>query len=415
MAAHARRLCATLAAISIALLAGCKTPEAIKPVIPIPPPPPAPTAPHQLSDDSPAFLRLPNMTGEKTPLRVGVILPFSNGSAGTKALANAMLKAAQLALYDSGNRDMVLMTADDSQARPQEAAAAATRLLNQGAEIIIGPLFAGSVTAVAPIARDRGVPVLAFSTDRTVAGKGVYLLSFQPQNEVTRVVSYALAQGHKNFAAMVPSNSYGDVTERAFREAVKEGGGTVSAVERFPATGAGTAAAATAKAGAIAKTGADAVFIAQGGATLRGIAPNLDAGSGEGGGAKPKLLGTGLWDDLAITREPALRDGWFAAPAPEIDREFIAKYRSTFGAPPPQLAALAYDAVSLIALLGGGQPYHRFTAAALTDPNGFAGIDGIFRFTADGSIERGLSVLSVRPGGFAVISPAPATFQGKGS
>ena len=114
MAAHARRLCATLAAISLALLAGCKTPETIKPVVPVAQVPPPPEAPHQLSADSQSFLRLPNMTGDKTPLRVGVILPFSNGSAGTKALANAMLKAAQLALYDSGNRDMVLMTADDS-------------------------------------------------------------------------------------------------------------------------------------------------------------------------------------------------------------------------------------------------------------------------------------------------------------
>lgn len=401
------RLCATVAALSIALLAGCQTPEPIRPVTPIPPPPPAPSAPHQLSADSPSFLRLPNMAEGRTPLRVGVILPFSNASAGTRALAGAMLKAAQLALYDSGNRDMVLMTADDSASRPSEAASAAEKLLSQGAEIIIGPLFAASVTAVAPIARDRGVPVLAFSTDRSVAGHGVYLLSFQPQNEVVRVVTYALGQGHKNFAALVPSTSYGQVTERAFREVVKDGGGTVTAVEHF----APGAAAATSQAGAIARTGADAVFIPQGGALLRTIAPVLSGSDA----AKVKLLGTGLWDDPAIAREPALRDGWFAAPAPELAGEFVGKYRSAFGSAPPALAALAYDAVSLIALLGSGTPYHRFTEAGLTDANGFSGVDGIFRFNADGSIERGLSVLAVGPGGFSVISPAPATFQAKGS
>jgi hypothetical protein len=131
--------------------------------------------------------------------------------------------------------------------------------------------------------------------------------------------------------------------------------------------------------------------------------------------AKVKLLGTGLWDDLAITREAALRDGWFAAPAPETDAKFVAKYREVFGSAPPPLAALAYDAVSLAALIGAGTPYYRFTASALTDPNGFSGVDGIFRFSADGYIDRGLSVLAVRPGGFAVVSPAPVTFQGKGS
>jgi hypothetical protein len=155
------------------------------------------------------------------------------------------------------------------------------------------------------------------------------------------------------------------------------------------------------------------VFIVQGGSLLRSIAPSLTSSGVDP--AKVKLLGTGLWDDTTITKEAALYDGWFAAPAPEANASFVSKYRSTFGAAPPQLAALAYDAVSLIALLGSGQPYHRFTAAALTDPNGFAGVDGIFRFNVDGSIDRGLSVLAVRPGGFAVVSPAPTTFQAKGS
>jgi len=208
----AGRLCAITALISIAALAGCvNAPPPPPKAAVVPPPPPKTAAPHQLSADEPGFLRLPNMAKDKTPVRVGVILPFSNASPATRALAGAMLKAAELALYDSDNRDIVLMTADDS-ANTAEAASAANRLLNQGAEVIIGPLFAASVKAVATLARDRGVPVLAFSTDRTVAGKGVYLLSFQPQNEVTRVVTYAAAQGHKNFAALIPRTSYGDVT-----------------------------------------------------------------------------------------------------------------------------------------------------------------------------------------------------------
>jgi ABC-type branched-subunit amino acid transport system substrate-binding protein len=408
IATDVRRLCTILAAVSIAVLSGCMTPVAPPPVPPKSVAPPAPTAPHQLSADAPQFLRLPNMAKDKTPLRVGVILPFSNFTPGTRALASAMLKAAELALYDSGGHDIVLMTADDS-AKPQEAAAAATRLLDQGAEVLIGPLFAASVTAVAPAARDRGVPVIAFSTDRTVAGNGVYLLSFQPENEVMRAVAYAASEGHKNFAALIPSSGYGKVSEQAFREAVKAGGGTVSGVEHF-APGAGAVMDQTA---AIAKSGADAVFIPQGGAMLRAIAPTLAYNGIDP--AKVKLLGTGLWDDLAITKEAALRDGWFAAPAPETDRKFVNKYREASGGAPPQLAALAYDAVSLIALIGAGPAYHRFTQAALTDPNGFSGVDGIFRFNADGSIDRGLSVLSVQPGGFNVVSPAPETFQAKGT
>lgn len=403
-----RRLCTILAAVSIAALSGCVTPPPPLPPKPVAPPPVVEkAAPHQLSQDESYYLRLPNMAKDKTPLRVGIILPTANSSPATRALANAMMKAAELALYDSGSREIVLMAADDS-AKPEEAANAARKLLGQGAEVIIGPLFAGSVTAVAPIARDRGVPVIAFSTDRSVAGNGVYLLSFQPETEVHRVVAYAASQGRKNFAALVPTTAYGKVSETAFREAVKDNGGTIAVIEHFSST-----SNLSEQTAAISKSAPDAVFIPQGGAPLRTIASTLKASGLDT--ANIKLLGTGLWDDPATGREDALRDGWFAAPAPNADRSFVSKYREAFGSSPPQLAALAYDAVSLAALIGEGPAYHRFTQANLTDPNGFTGVDGIFRFRENGSIERGLSVLAVRPGGFEVVSPAPGTFEHKGS
>jgi ABC-type branched-subunit amino acid transport system substrate-binding protein len=393
--------------LSIAALSGCTTPEKAPPppVVEVAPPP---TAAHPLDQDQPGFLRPPNIAASRTPVRVGVILPFANGTAATRNLAAAMMNAAELALFDSSNRDIVLMTADEGNA-PADAAAAAEKLLGQGAEIIIGPLFGPSVSAVAPIARDRGVPVLAFSTEKTVAGKGVYLLSFLPQNEVTRVVSYAVAQGHHNLAAMVPQGPYGDLVTDAFQNAVKAAGANLSDIEHF-GSGIGQMMAPSQ---AIAKSNADAVMIAQGGPLLRSIAPSL-AGNGLDP-TKVKLLGTGLWYDTAVGREQTLAGGWFAAPEPNADKDFNAKYKNAYGANPPQLAALAYDAVSLVALLSPGIAYHRFTQAALMDPNGFSGVNGIFRFQPDGTSQRGLAILEVTSDGFNVVSPAPKTFQSQGS
>ncbi len=350
-------------------------------------------------------MRLPNMPSDKVPVRVGIILPFSSSSPTTRLLASSMMKAAQLALFDANNRDILLMTAEENGSAA-EAADAARRLLDQGAEVIVGPLFSQSVSAVAPIARDRGVPVLAFSTDATVAGDGVYLLSFLPQNEVKRVVSYAASQGHKEFGAMIPETAYGNVVDKAFRDSVTASGGQVADVEHFsPSAGEIVAPAA-----ALAKSNPDAILIAQGGSLLRGIGSTLAFDGVDG--AKVKLMGTGLWDDPSVSREQTLNDGWFAAPMPDADAAFQAKYRNAFGTSPPQLAALAYDAVSLVALLSNGEPYHRFTRDAITDPNGFTGVDGIFRFNLDGTIERGLAILAVQPGGtFRVVDPAPTTFQ----
>ena len=403
-----RRLCAIAGLVAIAALAGCTTTTRQAKLPPPPPPPQLPYATHPLTGEEPGFLRLPDMQANTTPVRVGVILPFSNGSPATRALAAGMLNAAEMAMFDTGNRNIVLMTADEGGGG-DEAAAAARDLLAKGAEIILGPLFSQSVTAVAPIARDRGVPVIAFSTDRSVAGNGVYLLSFQPENEVQRIVSYAASQGRSNFAALVPQNAYGDHVASAFYGDVQSVSGQVTDVEHFnPQSGDVVASAQE-----ISKSEPDALLVAQGGTLLHGIAPTLafDGLSGR----RVKLLGTGVWDDPSILHEPALVGGWFAAPQPDADDTFDSRYGSVFGKAPPRLATLSYDAVSLVALLSSGTPYHRFTPAALTDPNGFAGVTGIFRFDRNGDCERGLAILAVGQDGFTVVNPAPVTFQHLGS
>jgi len=400
------RFCAIAALVAIA---ACTTPPKPQPPAPPPPAPKAPLVKNPLDHDLPTYLRLPGMDPDVVPVRVGIILPFTSSTAGTRALAQSMMKAAELAMFDSGNKNILLMTADEGNGGAG-AAAAAQQLLSQGAEIIVGPLFGPSVTAVAPIAHDRGVPVLAFSTERTVAGNGAFLLSFLPENEVARVVNFAAKSGHHQFALLAPETPYGDVAKDAFNDAVASAHGAIVDSERYPPNTGSWAGPAD----AVAKSGADAVLIAQGGTILRAIAPTLSL---EGVTKdKVKLLGTGLWnDDAAISREASLVGSWYAAPAPNADADFVSKYRSIYGNSPAQLASLAYDAVSLVALLSSGAPYHRFTTAALMDPNGFAGVNGIFRFKSDGTSERGLAVLEVTATGPLVVSPAPTTFLGKNS
>ncbi|HXC57543.1 MAG TPA: penicillin-binding protein activator [Rhizomicrobium sp.] len=406
VSAQALRLSA-IAGLTAIALGGCVT----KPItsVTVAPMVDMGTAPgNPLTENKPSFFTLPNMAADHTPVRVGVILPFASGTPAVKALSAAMMKAAEMAVYDSGNKDILLMTADEGTT-PESAAGAAVRLLDQGAEIIVGPLYAPSVRAIRHEARDRGVPVLAFSTDRSVAGDGVYLMGFLPQNDTDRVVAYALAQGHHKFAALVPSTPYGDVTLDAMKAVVTDGKGELGDVQHFSATVDGVLAPAA----TIARTDADAVFIPQGGPVLRAAAPVL--GTSGFDPTKVKLLGTGVWNDPANAAEPMLNGAWFAAPDPKDEIAFNAKYREMFGSTPPPLAALSYDAMSLIAVLAKGEPYKRFTRAALADPNGFAGADGLFRFAPDGTAERGLAVLSVAPDGFHVVDPAPTTFVKPGS
>ena len=141
---------------------------------------------------------------------------------------------------------------------------------------------------------------------------------------------------------------------------------------------------------------ADAIFIpdATDSAVVQGLTAN---------GVNPRrvqFLGTGLWtDDPQIASNPMLQGAWFAAPEPAGYRNFVNALSQPLRTRPLRTATLAYDAVSLVAALVKTQGAQRFTEQVLTNPSGFSGIDGIFRFRADGTNERGLAVLRVAPGG----------------
>jgi branched-chain amino acid transport system substrate-binding protein len=128
-----------------------------------------------------------------------------------------------------------------------------------------------------------------------------------------------------------------------------------------------------------------------------------------------QLLGTGLWEDPRIFSDSALHGGWYAAPDPGGFRSFSARYRGRYNQDPVRTATLAYDAVALVAALVKTQGEQRFSEPVLTNPSGFAGIDGVFRFRSDGTNERGLAVMRVAPAGGQVISPAPRSFGGSGT
>ncbi len=405
------RVCAIVCVLAISLsVAACQTmrdePPPPPPMVEAPPPPPPPP-PRILRTDQPGYYRLRNTPANFVPARVALLLPFSSASADVRNLADQLERAAELALFDSGNKSIILMPRDDG-GTPEKAAAAAAKAIEDGAEVILGPLFAGSVAAVGPVARAQNVPVIAFSSDRTVGGRGVYLLSFQPETEVRRIVSFAATRGHNAFSALVPRTAYGDIVSEAFRTSVTAAGGSVATVSPFEER----PEAVVAPAQQVARSGADAVLIGEGGAMLQALGPALSAAGTDN--RQVKILGTGLWDDVSVQREPMLVNGWFAAPPPAAFRDFATHFRRTYGNNPPRIATLAYDAVSLMALLSDGKPYDRYTDSALVDPNGFMGVDGIFRFRDNGSAERGLAVLQVGTNGFTIVDPAPKTFPAAG-
>ncbi len=340
--------------------------------------------------------------------RVALLVPLT-GPGKIGEVGTALKEAGELAIFDAGGNEIVLIPID-TKGTPEGARAAAQQAVQEGAEVILGPLLSANVAPVAAEAKAKNIPVLSFSSDRRVAGNGVYLLSFLPAQEIGRVVNYAASKGNKGFASLIPQSTYGNLVNTVFDQAVTQAGGKVLSVEQYTRNPKSAEKNISRLATYIKsrKSGVDAVFLPEGGPLLYEMAAMIE----KKGIPKDKirLLGTGLWDEPGLSAVTALHGGWYASPDPASKSAFIARYKNAYGKTPRRISSLAYDGVSLASVLAAAQKGQRYTAEQLTNPDGFDGVDGLFRLLPDGTNERALAVLELRPGGAKVVSPAPRRF-----
>lgn len=428
-----------------ALLAAC-APSVERPQQPAQPP---------AAEDDLDLMGLPPLSDETLPpamqqawreygdIRVGLLLPLSGQHSG---VGQAMLQAAEMALFDVADTNFTLVVRD-TRGTPAGAAEAAESALRDGASLLLGPLFAESAAEAGTLVENQPISLVAFSNSRGVARTGLYVMGLLPSAQVERVVDYAARQGLRRFAALAPENAYGDTVIAAYQRAILDSGAEIGRIVTYPDgstqlseqvkflgdydqrrrelrrqreelkarndEAAKLALKRLENLDTLGEPEFDAVLLPQGGQDLRAIAPLLPYYDIDP--ENVQFLGTAQWNDSSYGREPALVGGWFAAPPPEPWREFEARYRQIYGSSPPQVAALAYDATALAAVLArGAQPSEgpaNFNQQALTAPSGFAGINGIFRLLPNGTVERGLAILEMRTDGIEVREPAPQSFR----
>jgi branched-chain amino acid transport system substrate-binding protein len=393
--------------LAAAALAAC-APAMVAAPLPPRQPPPYPPPPAGIAAPAPA-------AAVSGPAKVALLAPLSGANA---ELGQAILDAAQLALFETPGERLILVPRDTA-GTADGAAKAARAVIDDGAKLILGPLLATEVEAVKPIARDAHVNVIAFSTVTELAGGNTFLMGFLPRQEVVREVGHARERGIARFAALAPNSPYGRLMADALRDFASASGATVARVEFYDPRAGDTAPAVQRlfpEAGASAGGGPaaagtptfDALLLPESGVRLKQIARQIRELSP---GAKPlQLLGSGLWDVPDLGSESALVGGWFAASSPDARHAFAQRFQATYGRAPPRLASLGYDAAALAAVLAHGES-EAFSQQAILRPNGFTGVDGLFRFTPGGLVQRGLAVLEVEPQGDVVVSPAPQNFQ----
>jgi Periplasmic binding protein len=405
----------------------------LPPIAALPPPDEAagdPAAARRYSAEVASALRgAPAVPPAKAGMtRIALLLPLTGPGSD---LGQSMLKASQLAFFDIASTDIELLPYDTG-GTPWGADKAFRTALAESASLIIGPLLSRSVDSIAPAAIIAGVPVIAFSSDSRVAGRGIYIVGFTPETEVERIVTFAADQGRRKIGILAPNDPYGASVVRAALVAMHlydptetdvgaivgalsasvggllapakpeadDADGDLDAVSTAPPPSPGPAPGLT----------IDSLLIAASGERLRQFAATLPSF-----GIDPSavtFLGTGAWDTGDLGSEPALIGGWFAAPDPAYREDFERHYRETFGENPQRLATLAYDTTAVAMVLAREPSGARFTEERITDPNGFFGRDGLFRLRPDGTPDRKLAVMEVEAGGSRVIDPAQQAFGG---
>ncbi|MCI5060865.1 MAG: penicillin-binding protein activator [Alphaproteobacteria bacterium] len=354
--------------------------------------------------------QLQNRFKDLPPVKVAILLPLSGPHA---ALGQFMLKAAQLALFDTGYENFNLIPRD-TEGTTTGASNATRSVIDEGAQLILGPLLSSSVRGAKDIARSHNVNVIAFSTDGTLAGQNTFIMGFMPEGQVSRVTHYALSRDIKNFALIAPKDKYGNLVSHHFEKTVRQKNAALTNKIRFSADDPAIINQIAALKVKGSSPDFQAVFMPVGGTLADMISSTLSYNH-----LMPnniRRLGTGLWDDPNVIRQSNMQGAWFAAPAPRTRAKFEQNYQTMYGNKPARLATLAYDATALAAILayrgytqsGGINP--AFDQAALTDPRGFNGVNGIFRFHTNGVVERGLAILEIREGRLIEIDPAPTQF-----
>lgn len=330
--------------------------------------------------------------------RVALLVPMSGPNAG---VGQSIANATTLALMDT-KTDKVRITTYDTALG---AAAAANRALAEGNRLILGPLLAEDARIIGPIAARTNVPVISFSNDASAAGGGVYIMGYNPNQSIERVVGYARDKGLSRFAALIPRGTYGERAGNALLRAVEQAGGTVVSMQNFDR---GPASITAAVKKLQAASSYDALLIADSGRVALQIAPIVR----KNGGATARLLGTELWNtEGTLAASPVLRGAWFASVSDTLYGQLAGKYRARYGTSPFRLSSLGYDSVLLtVRIAQDWKPGSPFPAARLRDSGGFSGIDGAFRFGRTGVAERALEVSEVGAGNVTVIAPAPRSF-----
>ena len=339
--------------------------------------------------------------GNAGSFRVAMLLPLSGSAA---SVGQSMKNAAMMAIGDVNNNNLVVQFYD-TKSTGSGARVALENALNAGSDMVLGPLMSEEVSAISTEAKNKGIPVISFSTSPNVLQSGIYSLGLLNSNQINRIIKYAADSGRSRIAAVLPNNQSGENMYRSLLSAAQNQGVQVVKVGFYaPSSMDFTGLVSQMKSGGV---DFDALLIPETGNRLKAISSMFSYYDV----AAPDVLflGTSVWDNSSLSKETELYGAAYPAMPQKNKNRFSEKYNDLFDSEPIGLSIFAYDAVALASMVArqGGNVYEQ-----ILRPEGYTGMSGAFRIFADGTNEHGMDILKVSSGGKYVAEYAPSQFYG---
>jgi ABC-type branched-subunit amino acid transport system substrate-binding protein len=345
------------------------------------------------------------------PVRVALLVPQSDS--GAAPVAASLENAARLAVAQNAGVPIDLRVYDTA-GQPATAAAQAQRAVDEGARIILGPLFGEAANAAGLAVVDEGVNVVSFSNNPSIAGGNVFVLGPTFANTANRLMAYAKDEEMRSVVILHSDDVPGRFGRGAIEQAAARNGLQVVRSVGYPLSIEGVDASARSAGSAVA-AGADSIFLTTD--ATNAAMPMLLQTLPESGAdpAQTQYIGLTRWDvrpDLFSL--PGAEGAWFTLPKRARQAAFNQAYRNSYGSAPHPLGGLGYDGVAMVAQLAAQGRSDPLSTRALTRRTGFDGTGGLFRLTANGANERALAVATIRNNQVVIIDPAPSSFGGAG-
>ncbi|PWR01338.1 penicillin-binding protein activator [Meridianimarinicoccus roseus] len=349
--------------------------------------------------------------GGSGSVQVALLVPTGAADSNVAFLGQNLTNAARLAVADLEGVEVDLRVYDTA-GNAERAGQVATQAIAEGADVIVGPLFAEAANAAGLAAAAKGIPVMSFSNNPTVAGGNVFVMGPTFDNTARRLIGYARGQGKSSVLVMYGETEAERLGRDAAMRAAQDFGMSVVGTSGFAMSQEGVVAAVPGVVQQAKSTGADVLFLTSNTDTALPIVTQLLP---ENGLPPEEIQYVGLtrWDVPASALSlPGVQGGWFALPDTAAVNSFGSRYTAAYGQAPHSIAGLGYDGIAAVgALVGSGQ---RVTPQTLTQGRGFAGASGAFRFLQNGSNQRALSVATVQDKALRIVDPAPSNFASAG-